>query len=101
LEKSKLQHQVAQLIESFGLGSYELIGGSRPLVFIRINDPNKVKYLTTHDYQNQIVKDIKQRHKNSMEIMEKFFMSDFDTKERWDFIENYFLGKNLIESDFN
>lgn len=97
LSKSRLQHQTAQLIEAFNLGTFELVGGSRPLLFIRVNDPNKINYLVSHNYQNSIVADIKKRHSNSMEIMELFFMSDFDTKKRWDFIENYFLGKDLLE----
>ncbi len=97
LSKSRLQHQTAQLIEAFNLGTFELIGGSRPLLFIRVNDPNKIGYLVSHNYQNNIVADIKKRHSNSMEIMELFFMSDFDTKKRWDFIESYFLGKDLLE----
>lgn len=96
-KKSKLYHDLAYILESFDLGTYELDGGQTPQLFIRINDPNKISYLANSNYSNEIVRDIENRHENSVEIMKKFFLSDLNNNERWDFIERYFIGYDLNE----
>ena len=52
-----------------------------------------------NEYSNTIIKDIQVRHESSMNIMEHFFLNDLNTKERWEFIENYFLGYNMISEE--
>lgn len=97
--KSKIYHDIAYLIESFDLGTFEFDGGQTPHLFIRINDPNKVEYLLHNNYDNEIIRDIKKRHDSSMQIMEHFFMTDISSNERWDFVERYFLGFDLFEEN--
>jgi RecQ family ATP-dependent DNA helicase len=98
--QSKLEQvyiKMAHLIESFQLGSYEFAGGILPQVFVRINDPFKIRLLANDEsYSNDILQDINNRHRSSMLIMEKFFTANMDTTQRWDFIENYFLGKDVL-----
>ncbi len=60
-------------------------------------DPFKIKTLIVKgNYSNDILRDIEERHERGVEIMDKFFSSDFTDKERWDFIEDYFLGHEVI-----
>jgi len=94
-EKNKLHHDLAYVLESFDLGTYELEGGQRPQLFIRINDPNKIDYLSYSEYSNEIVREIEDRHKSSVKIMSKFFMSDLENQNRWNFIEKYFIGYDI------
>ena len=90
----KLLHQ----IESFRIGSYEFTGGMQPRIFVRINDPFKLRLITTDfSYKNNILDDINNRYESSIKIMDYFFTENLSDDERWDFIENYFLGKNVEE----
>jgi len=87
----------AYLLEAFKLGNYELIGGQLPQIFIRINDPFKLKMLTQNDsYSNEILKDVDNRYKRGVKIMEKFFTDRMENTERWNFIESYFMGDSVI-----
>lgn len=86
--------KVAYLIEAFNLGNYESVGGQHPQIFVRINDPFRLRIIAeSSSYNNGIVDDIERRHERSVNIMEKFFSSKMSNDERWHFIENYFLGR--------
>ena len=43
-----------------------------------------------------VAKDIEQRHNHSVKTMEKFFTPRMDNPDRWNFIEDYFLGKDIL-----
>jgi ATP-dependent DNA helicase RecQ len=90
-QKNRERILLAYVIEALKLGVYELQGGEKPQLFIRINDPSKVMSEVKF-YRNAIVDEIELRHYNSIGIMENFFMSEMNTQQRWNFIENYFLG---------
>jgi len=95
-KKSEFRIKIAYLLESLLLGNYEVVGGQHLQIFIRANDPYKIKLLSKYQkYSNVILQDINNRHKNSVEIMEKFFISTMSNNERWNFIESYFLGKDV------
>jgi len=91
--------KIAYLIESFLLGNYEIQGGQLSQIFIRINEPYKLKlFATDQRYSNLILQEVENRHRRSVETMEHFFKSTLDHKQRWDFIENYFLGKEEVKN---
>jgi ATP-dependent DNA helicase RecQ len=94
-DANRLLIKTAYAIESFSLGNYEIIGGKLPQIFIRVNDPLKLNVLSRRQYENGILSDIERRHRDSMAIMDRFFQTQMHDKARWDFIENYFLGKQL------
>jgi len=83
----------AYVIETFNLGTYEISGGETPAIFIRINDPLKIDRLAKSNYNNNILTGIRRRFETSSKIMQFFFTKSLTDKERWDFIEDYFLGK--------
>ncbi len=82
------------LLELFGLASYQVEGGKTMEVFIRINDPVKLKELTDGRYTNGVLQDIKRRHGSALEVMRDFMARDLTSEQRWDVIENYFLGRD-------
>jgi len=94
----KLVHQ----IESFQIGSYEFSGGMTPRIFIRINDPFKVRVVSNDErYENLILKSISKRQVLSMDIMEYFFTNDISDDSRWHLIEDYFLGRGVEDLKSN
>lgn len=96
-EHGKKYIRMAYTLETFDLGTYELKGGESPAIFIRISDPVKIDWLVKSNYENDILKNVKNRFETSSKIMEYFFSNDISDNERWDFIENYFLGASTEE----
>ncbi|PIP17434.1 MAG: DEAD/DEAH box helicase [Parcubacteria group bacterium CG23_combo_of_CG06-09_8_20_14_all_35_9] len=93
-KESEFRIKIAYLLESLLLGNYEIVGGELLQIFIRISDPYKIKLLSKYQkYSNIILQDIDERHKNSVKTMEEFFTSTISNNKRWEFIENYFLGR--------
>lgn len=96
--KQSYQQLVASILQLFDFASYELIGGRNPLIFVRINDPIKLKRLSqsNREYRNNILTQIEERHKRAIMIMNSFMGKERSNDERWEIIEDYFLGKDDI-----
>ena len=89
--------KVAYILEAFSLGSYELSGGRLPQIFIRISDPFRINLILKNGkYKNDILRNIEERHSRGIKIMEQFFGSKMSNEERWNYIENYFLGEKIL-----
>ena len=85
--------RLGALLEILELGSFISEGGQDPKIFIRLNDPRRIKQDSeTKEYKNLILESVKSRHKSSCEIFEHFFTKYMDNQHRWDFIEDFFLG---------
>ena len=90
--------RLGSLLEILGIGSYECRGGDKPMIFIRINEPSRVsKDANDTNYNNSLLTNIEKRHSSSSEIFDHFFLHTFENKERWDFIEDFFLGDSNDE----
>ena len=56
---------------------------------------------------NEVLKEIKRKHRDSQELLKQFFTCPMGDEKRWDFIESYFLGREeeletyLMESSGN
>lgn len=87
-----------KLLSVFNYITYEIAGGEEPEIFIRLNDPDKVRsiVLVNTPYSNRYVSETKQKHDRDVAILQKFF-NDLDTdEERWAYIEEYFLGYDVL-----
>lgn len=90
--------RLGSLLEILGLGSYECRGGDKPMIFIRINDPRRIAHdAADKSYRNSLLTNIEKRYKSSTEIFDHFFLHSFSNDERWDFIEDFFLGESNDE----
>ncbi|ABY94579.1 MULTISPECIES: DEAD/DEAH box helicase [Thermoanaerobacter] len=85
---------LAVLLELFGLASYEVIGGKNTEIFVRINDPVKLRRFASQNYSNSILTEIERKRRRSQEVLIGFMSSDLSDEERWNVIENYFLGRD-------
>lgn len=89
--------RMACLIEAFNLGSYQVQGGKLSQIFIRINDPYKLRRAALDQrYSNSLITEVEKKHDRAANQMEAFFKSDMTDQERWDYIEDYFLGREEI-----
>ena len=55
--------------------------------FLKYKSPN-----TILSFKRIELKDINHSHQTGVELMGEFFGSKLNSKERWDFIEEFFLG---------
>lgn len=81
-----------RLLELFELASYEIRGGEKAEVFIRINDPAKLQRFASGDYRNGVLASIRKHHQHNHQLLSAFFLTEMTTEERWELIEQYFLG---------
>ena len=84
---------IAQLLEMFKLATYQVVSGERPEYFVRINSVSSIENILKDEfYQSKMVNLVRQRHEQSMKIMNTFFLKLSKDEERWDYIEKYFAG---------
>ncbi len=85
----------------FGLVSFEIIGGNKPEIFIRINYPEKIRQIVDGkvNYTNSLIEQAKDRHENDVAILSHFFTNLESDDERWNFIEKYYLGKIMTDEN--
>ncbi len=87
------------LLEILELATYEIRGGEKAEVFIRINDPAKLQRLATGKYTNQVLRSIQERHCHNHRLLNAFFLTQMTTEDRWKLIEQYFLGNEDYVND--
>lgn len=82
-----------RFLELLELATYEIKGGEKEEIFIRVNDPAKIEYLATSGrYTNGVLRNIKKRHVDNAKLLSAFFAADMSDGARWELIEQYFLG---------
>jgi ATP-dependent DNA helicase RecQ len=88
---------LVQIMELIDLTKYEIKAGDRPQYFIRINSATALNKVSDDSYQSKTVNNVRLRHDNSIKIMSYFFTKLNNDKDRWDLVEDYFLGKKINE----
>lgn len=81
-----------RLLEIMGMANYEIRGGEKAEVFVRINDPSKLQRLANGRYVNAVLQSIQEHHSRSIELLSAFFQIKMEDNDRWELIEQYFLG---------
>lgn len=91
----RMELRAASLFQLFGLGTYEVVGGENLQVFVRLNDPQKIRAAAVDpSYKNQVLSELNWRKDRSAKVMNGFFKSDLSDDARWNVIEDYFLGND-------
>jgi len=92
------QQLMASMLQLFDSATYDISGGKNPAIFVRINDPLKLRRLveSNSSYKNRLLTEIEHRHKRAISIMNHFMGNEFSNEKRWEIIEDYFLGLNEI-----
>lgn len=87
-----------KLLSIFDYITYEVTGGEEPEIFIRLNDPSKVRSIVYGNmvYSNNYVTKAKKKHERDVEVLKRFFNELHSDGERWDYIEDYFLGYDVL-----
>lgn len=85
--------KLSEFLNSLGIADYQRIGGDQPAIFVRINNPYYLNNLIrSKDYRNDILNNIYEKYRFSERVFTYFFTTPMTDVQRWDFIEEYFLG---------
>lgn len=96
-QQSDIHMAVASLLQIWGLATYEIVGGYNSQVFVRINDPQKLRWIVSNkQISNEPLKEIDERHRAAGKFMTQFLSGKRSSKQNWDIIENYFLGRDDV-----
>ncbi len=88
--------RLGYFLEMLELGTFEIKGGENPMVFIRINDPLRIERDSNkNSYNNTLLSKTLERHHLSNQIFDHFFLRSFSNDERWNFVEDFFLGSDV------
>ena len=88
--------RLGYFLEILELGTFDVKGGESPMVFIRINDPDRIERdFNDSSYTNSLLSKTLDRYYLSNQIYDHFFLRSFTNAERWDFIEDFFLGADV------
>lgn len=92
-----------KMLSLFDHISYEVVGGTEPEMFIRLNDPEKVRRIINGEikYSNSYVTKAQHKHERDVKTLQRFFVSNMNDSERWDYIERYFLGEKLADEEYS
>ncbi|MCI7345619.1 MAG: DEAD/DEAH box helicase [Eubacterium sp.] len=87
-----------KLLSIFDYITYEVAGGEEPEIFIRLNDPNKIRSIVFGNtvYSNSYIAKAKQKHNRDVSVLLRFFNELSKDDERWNYIEDYFLGYDVL-----
>lgn len=92
---SVIYSRLGGFVEMLGLGTFETSGGDDPMIFVRLNDPEKIKRDGNNPYyENLLLSRTLHRHEGSCKLFDYFFTSSFSSEQRWNFIEDFFLGSS-------
>ena len=85
--------RLGSLMELVGMGTFECQGGDSPMIFVRLNDPERIRRDSENpSFKNELLARTAKRHEISCEIFDHFFTSAFSSEQRWNYIEDFFLG---------
>lgn len=101
--KSDGREEVAlKMLSIFDYVNYEVVGGEQPEIFIRLNDPEKIRRIVFNEmnYSNSYVTKAREKHEREVKILRNFFSKNLNDVQRWEYIENYFLGHDVLEGKY-
>jgi ATP-dependent DNA helicase RecQ len=91
---------VLGIIEMMNLALYEVKGGDHPQIYIRVGSQYQIEKVlkTPNNYRNSILENVHERHNTSVEMLKFIFENEkMETRDFWNYIEDYFLGELPIE----
>ena len=86
---------VLGLLEAMDVLEFEISGGDNNQIYIYVNQELALLNIIRNPmgYHNKLLEEVQKRHKISVAMMKYMFENPFSSDERWDMIEDYFLGK--------
>ena len=86
---------VLGVLDAVGELSFNMVGGANSQIYIYINQIQTLKNILKHPerYENRLLDMVAERHTVSVQMLTYLYGNDFTSEQRWDLLEDYFLGK--------
>ena len=83
------------VLEALNVLSFKMIGGANSQIFIYVNQIQPLINIVNkpHLYKNRLLDTVAERHTASVKMLTHLYENDFTSDERWDLLEDYFLGR--------
>lgn len=93
-KQAKEYSVILGILESMGVLTFEMIGGANSQLYIYINQIQTLKNILNapYNYHNRLLEAVSERHLISVKMLTYLYEGDFTSEERWELLENYFLG---------
>jgi len=96
---STLIKPVLNILDILDLAKVNYHGGRNTVITMRCADTHarkKLLQLSAKDYKCILIRNIRNKQKKELEIARTFYKTDFTNEQRWDYLERYFLGEEMI-----
>ena len=86
---------VLGVLEALDVLSFQMIGGANSQIYIYVNQIQTLRNILKNParYRNRLLETVAERHTVSVKMLTYLYENDFTSKERWDLLEDYFLGR--------
>lgn len=93
-KQAKEYSVILGILESMGVLTFEMIGGANSQLYIYINQIQALKNIINapYNYRNRLLEAVAERHLISVKMLTYLYEGDFSNEDRWELLENYFLG---------
>lgn len=99
-KQDELKLVIVQIIQMLDLATCTIMKGTEPEFFVRINSTRPLqKILDNPYYSSDTIQIVRESHLRSCDLMKHFFTELESDEDRWSFIEDYFLGRDLLETE--
>lgn len=82
------------ILEAMGVLTFNMTGGANSQIYIYINQVQAIRNVINAPlkYKNRLLETVSDRHTISAKMLTYLYENDFTNEERWDLLEDYFLG---------
>ena len=86
---------VLGVLESLGALSFKMNGGANSQIYIYVNQIQPIRNILKRpwSYENRLLKMVAERHTVSVKMLTYLYEHEFTSQERWNLLEDYFLGR--------
>lgn len=93
-KQAKEYSVILGILEAMGILTFEMIGGANSQLYIYINQIRALQNILNapYNYHNRLLDAVAERHLISVKMLTYLYEGDFTNDNRWDLLENYFLG---------
>lgn len=93
--KTKESAVILGILEAFDVLSFKMLGGANSQLYIYINQIQSLRNIlqAPYNYKNRLLETVSERHTISVQMLTYLYENKFSSEERWDLIEDYFLGE--------
>ena len=86
---------VLGVLESMGVLAFRMNGGANSQIYIYVNQIQPIRNILKRpwNYENRLLKMVAERHAVSVKMLTYLYENDFTSEQRWDLLEDYFLGR--------